>query len=459
MDFLKDTICAIATPPGIGGIAILRISGADALPILKRIFRPARKDLHWESHRFVYGHLLLDGKKADECMAVFMKGPRSYTAEDVCEIQCHGGSVPARMAMQAALKAGARLAQSGEFTKRAFLNGRLDLSSAEAVMDLISSRTQEAALSSLARMGGSLQRKVHELQDVLTDASASLEAYLDYPEDDVEETTAAEVLHEVNHVQTELQQALTHAHAGLLLRDGLRVAIVGRPNVGKSSLLNALLGEDRAIVTEEAGTTRDTLTEFMQLSGIPVLLTDTAGIRESEDRVEKIGVERARSQIQQSDVVLWVLDSSIPLSEEDRGLYSLLCDRPSLCILNKGDLDTQFSAKDLPSLLGDPNFSLPILETSAKTGEGLSSLQTSLRQLALQGASPENAYLANERHIECVQTASHSLTRATEALQSLSLDVADLDIREAWQALGSITGETAGEAVIDRIFEKFCLGK
>lgn len=456
---LNDTICALATPPGVGGIAIVRISGPEALKILQKIFVPMGKKAVFTSHLLFYGHLLFEGQKADECMAVYMRAPRSYTKEDVCEIHCHGGTIPARMALKAAMQAGARLAQSGEFTKRAFLNGRLDLSSAEAVMDFISSRTKEAALASLGRMGGALQKRISRMQTILLDTIAALEAYLDYPEDDVEETTAQGAKAQLAQVEAELKDALKNAKAGLLLRDGLHVAIVGKPNVGKSSLLNALLGEERAIVTEEAGTTRDTLTEEMQLDGIPILLTDTAGIRQSENRVEQIGIDRARTQLSQSNVVLWVLDASSPLQEQDHRLYLSVKDKPCLCLLNKSDLKQALSKETLPSLLGEAAFPFKILEISVLSGEGLEKVRENLKEMALQGASPENAYLANERHIESVHLALQALARAQEALSALSLDVADLDIHEAWQNLGEITGETANEAIIDRIFEKFCLGK
>lgn len=448
-----DTIASIATASGLSGIAIIRISGDNARAVLQKVFRP-KSGKPLKNRYLTYGTAYLNDIPIDECMAVFMPAPHTYTTEDVAEIQCHGGAVTANSVLSAVLQSGARLAQPGEFTKRAFLGGRIDLSQAESVMDLISARTQEAAKSGLRQMEGFLSKRIHALQSQLLDTIAYLEAYLDYPDEDIEDLTAEKARGEVQAVQTELQNALKNAKAGKMLSNGVRIVLCGSPNTGKSSLLNALLREQRAIVTDVPGTTRDVLREQLNLNGLPVQLIDTAGLRLSSDTVERIGIDLARREVDEADVVLLVLDSTRIPDEEEKALL-LQEDLPLVVAFNKSDLAPVFDVKQLE----DMNPSAKIVVTSAKFGDGIDALRDTLYETALSGASPEDAYLTNERHIEAVRNALSSLESSLSALSTLTLDCAALDLRDAWEALGSITGENTTEDVIDRIFAKFCLGK
>ncbi len=448
-----DTIASVATALGASGIAIIRISGENAKNVLNRVFVP-KSGKPMKNRYLTYGNAVLNGNPLDECMAVFMPAPHTYTTEDVAEIQCHGGSVTANAVLSAVLQSGARLAEPGEFTKRAFLGGRIDLSQAESVMDLISARTQEAARSGLRQMKGFLSKRIHALQSRLLDTIAYLEAFLDYPDEDIEDLTADKARAEVLAVQSELQSALKNAKAGKMLNNGVRIVLCGSPNTGKSSLLNALLREQRAIVTDVPGTTRDVLREQLNLNGLPVQLIDTAGLRQSPDTVERIGIDLARQEVDSADVVLLVLDGTREPDTEEKSLI-LRENLPLVIALNKSDLKTVLHVKQLSELYPGAR----IVVTSAKCGNGVEELRETLYETALHGASPEDAYLTNERHIEAARNAVKSLDAALSALSTLTLDCAALDLRNAWETLGSITGENTTEDVIDRIFAKFCLGK
>ena len=448
-----DTIASIATAVGASGIAVIRISGDDAKEVLRRVFRP-KSSRPLKPRYLTYGTAFAGDTPIDECMAVFMPAPHTYTTENVAEIQCHGGSVIANAVLSAILQSGARLAQPGEFTKRAFLGGRIDLSQAESVMDLISARTEEAAKSGLRQMEGFLSKRIHALQSQLLDTIAYLEAFLDYPDEDIEDLTADKAKNEVLSVQNELQNALKNAKAGKMLTSGVRIVLCGSPNTGKSSLLNALLREQRAIVTDVPGTTRDVLREQLNLRGLPVQLIDTAGLRSSPDTVERIGIDLARREVDEADVILLVLDGTRAPDEEEKALIQKNA-LPLVIALNKSDLNSEISEADVRIL--NPN--ARIVVTSAKRGDGIDLLRDTLYETALSGASPEDAYLTNERHIEAVRGALSSLEAALSALSTLTLDCAALDLRDAWEHLGAITGENTTEDVIDRIFAKFCLGK
>ena len=449
-----DTIASIATAVGFAGVAIIRISGKKSKHILSRVFTPKHTKRAIQPQRLTYGWVVEDGKKVDECMAVYMKAPHTYTTEDVCEIQCHGGQVTAQRVLSIVLKNGARLAEPGEFTKRAFLGGRIDLAQAESVMDLIGARTERAAQASLQQMGGYLSDRIHALQSQLLDTIAYIEAYLDYPDEDIEELTADKAASKTQAVKEELETALKNARAGRMLTGGVRIVLAGSPNTGKSSLLNALLREKRAIVTSVAGTTRDVLREDLNLNGLPVQLIDTAGLRDSADEVERIGIDRAREELDKADVVLMVVDSARKLDEEEKALLQRSAEAPVIA-LNKSDLESVVTEEELKDIA--PN--AVIVHTSALTGEGVESLRNTLYETALHGASPEEAYLTGERHIQAAKTAVEALDRALDALNTFTMDCAALDLRAAWESLGSITGENTTEDVVDRIFAKFCLGK
>lgn len=449
-----DTIASIATAVGSAGVAIIRISGEESKDVLSRVFTPKHTKRAMEPQRLMYGWVMEDGQRVDECMAVYMKAPYTYTTEDVCEIHCHGGQVTAQRVLSVVLKNGARLAEPGEFTKRAFLGGRIDLAQAESVMDLIGARTERAAQASLQQMGGYLSDRIHALQSQLLDTIAYIEAYLDYPDEDIEEITADKAAMETEAVKQELEVALKNARAGRMLTGGVRIVLAGSPNTGKSSLLNALLREKRAIVTSVAGTTRDVLREDLNLNGLPVQLIDTAGLRDSADEVERIGIDRAREELDKADVVLMVVDSARALDDEEKALLSKSGKTPVIA-LNKSDLETVVTVEELKELSADA----VIVHTSALTGEGVDDLRKALYDTALHGASPEEAYLTGERHIQAAKTAVEALYRALDALQTFTMDCAALDLRAAWESLGSITGENTTEDVVDRIFAKFCLGK
>ena len=441
----NDLIAAIATAQGEGGIAIVRVSGPGAKTLLSKAFSP-KKPGPMRSHQMRYGFAVDgEGKPIDECMAVFMKAPNTYTRQDLFEIHCHGGRAAARAVLSRVLSLGARVADSGEFTLRAFLNGRMDLSEAEAVMGLIRADSEAARRMSLSQLTGGVSRFVLEARDALTRMLSAIEAAGDFPDEVDEAVTAGEVLEEAKRLSTAIAGRCNEQGARMV-REGVRVAICGRPNVGKSSLLNALLGSSRAIVTDIPGTTRDVLTERMTISGLPVLLSDTAGQRETGDAVERIGVTRAREEMQNADVVLLLLDGSAALQDEDRALLSQ-ADERTVILRTKADLPgADWSAEGAISL-------------SAKTGEGMDRLLEALRERVSRGELSEGQ-LVEERHIRCAMSAREAMERAVKAIgDGMPLDAAAVDLWEARRLLGEITGDDATEAVITDIFSRFCVGK
>ncbi|MBR3503214.1 MAG: tRNA uridine-5-carboxymethylaminomethyl(34) synthesis GTPase MnmE [Clostridia bacterium] len=443
-----STIAAIATARGEGGIAIVRVSGGEAERILTQAFRPAGKSIKaLESHRLYFGRLLdADGRAIDEVMAVLMRAPRSYTREDVAEIHCHGGGAAANQALRRVIELGAVPAGPGEFTRRAFENGRIDLSEAEAVMGVVSAGSAAALRASVRELEGGVSRFIGGCRASLTALLSLIEASNDFPEEIDEPATARKVASEARAIADRL---LSHADekAARILREGLSVVLAGRPNVGKSSLMNALTGSERAIVTDVPGTTRDVLTESLSLDGVRVDLSDTAGQREAADRVEMIGVERARAAQKNADIVLIVLDASEGLTEEDR---ALLAGRDERCVvvLNKDDL----SSGELPGVEAD-------IRVSARTGEGVAELAALIRRKAGAAALSEGM-LTRARHIACAREAAAALARAAQGIEDgAPLDMASVDLWEARRLLGEITGEDATEAVIDAVFANFCVGK
>lgn len=462
---INDTIAAIATPLGEGGIGIVRISGPEAVSIGDQMFAAKRGDTLAElgTYKVRYGRVLEPetNRQLDEALALVMLAPHSYTGEDVVEIQCHGGVVVIREILDLALRLGARLAEPGEFTKRAFLNGRLDLSQAEAVMDIIQSQTRLGLEVAVDQLEGSLSRRIVSLNEHLFDIVVRVEASIDFPEDDLPEILPDEIDDVIVQSLEELDELLATADEGKMLREGLRTVITGRPNVGKSTLLNKLLDENRALVTDIPGTTRDAIEETINLRGIPLRLVDTAGIRETGDVVERLGVERSLELLDQADLVLHVLDRSVPLSEDDLALLQRTEGRRRLILINKADLPPVWDAAELGELSESP-----VLETSLVTedrqvvdelAEAILACIGSGRTVSAVGSS---AMLTRARHKQAVQNAQASLRQALETVrQGLPLDLIAVDLYAALEFLGEITGETVRENVLDRIFAQFCIGK
>ena len=448
-----DTIAAIATAGGTGGIAIVRVSGDGAASILERLFIPAKRRDSFESHRLMYGRAVgADGETLDEVMAVLMRAPSTYTREDVAEIHCHGGSASASAVLGRALALGARMAQPGEFTRRAFLNGRVDLARAEAVMQLIGASSQAAARASLRQLEGGVSGFVKGVSDRLKDVLALLEASTDFPEEVEEEAAAADVAAGLRAVIADIR-ARSDARSARMVREGASIVLAGRPNVGKSSLMNALLNQERAIVTDIPGTTRDVLTERISIGGVLAELSDTAGRRATEDPIEKIGVDRAQRAAEGADVVLVVLDASELMDGEDAALVASADDRTIIC-LNKRDLEPVVTAAQLRAMTG-----APVLELSAQSGLGIDALMAELGR-RISAGEENSGQLTAQRHIELAHSAANSLEDAVAAIEmGLPLDTAAIDIRAALESLAEITGENATEAVIDRVFESFCVGK
>ena len=452
----NDTIAAIATPVGEGGVGIIRLSGTDALPTLRHIFHPQRGGDTYKPQMLRYGRLVdNDGHVVDEAMAVYFRAPRSYTREDVVEIHCHGGPLPLRRTLELILAQGARLAEPGEFTLRAFMNGRVDLAQAEATLDLIQARTQTGAQLALDQLGGRLSREVSRVRDDIIAALAYLTALIDFPEDDVPEQ---EVLASLQQTLTEVERLYHGAEQGMLYRYGARAVLVGRPNAGKSSLLNALLQVERAIVTPIAGTTRDTLEETANLGGVPVVLIDTAGITDTDDPVERIGVERSQRALSSADIVLLVLDHAAPLTDEDLRIAALTHGRPTVAVFNKADLAGHLNPT--PLLDAHPSIKATVA-TSAATGEGLDQLGATVANVLLGGSALTGETLVtNPRHRDALSRSREHLQSAVDALQlGMPLDLVAVDVTAAVQALGEITGETVGEDLLATIFSRFCIGK
>lgn len=455
-----DTICGIATAQGEGGIAIIRVSGNKALEIVGRIFKGINNfDINnMKTYTMKYGNIIDSVSKEviDEVIISYMKGPRSFTAEDVVEINCHGGVVSTNRVLEEVIKSGARIAEPGEFTKRAFLNGRIDLSQAEAVMDIITAKTDLAMKSAVMQSEGSLSREINKLRAYLLDVLALIEYDVDFTEDDEEPdaTVPVKVSESLNKAIIDMEKLLKGANEGKIIREGLKMTIVGKPNVGKSSLMNALLQEKRAIVTDIPGTTRDVIEEYINLGGIPVKITDTAGIRETEDVVEKIGVERSREKLEEADLVVLMLDTSRPLDDEDREIIKSIKDKKTIVLLNKVDLERKLQLEELDGLHN-------LIEISAMTGFGIEDLKQKIKELFFNGeVDNESLIITNSRHKQALYRALENCKTAEERLKMNEfLDLISIYVTSGLRALGEITGAELEEDLVNKIFSEFCVGK
>ncbi|WLD93389.1 tRNA uridine-5-carboxymethylaminomethyl(34) synthesis GTPase MnmE [Alkalihalobacillus sp. AL-G] len=455
-----DTIAAISTPMGEAAIAIVRLSGEEALQIADRIFKGKQALEEVDSHTIHYGFIIdPDTKeKAEEVMVTVMKAPKTFTREDVVEMNCHGGLVSVNRVLEIALNNGARLAEPGEFTKRAFLNGRIDLSQAEAVMDLIRAKTDRAMNVALNQMEGRLSKLIQKLRQTLLETVAHVEVNIDYPEYDAEEMTHQLLTKKLKHVHMEVEKLLQTAEQGKILREGLSTVIIGRPNVGKSSLLNSLVHENKAIVTEIPGTTRDVIEEYVNVRGVPLRLVDTAGIRETEDLVERIGVERSRQVLKEADLILLVLSAGERLTEEDEKLFEAVRDMDVITIVNKTDLPQQIDLDKVQQLAGTH----PVVTTSIKEEQGIDELEESIKELFFTGSveAGDMTYVSNSRHISLLKQAKRSLEESLNGIEAgLPVDMVQIDITRTWEILGEIIGDTVSESLIDQLFSQFCLGK
>ena len=455
-----DTIAAIATAMSASGIGIIRISGDDSMEIISKVYRSKggkKKIKEAESHTIHYGFIYDNDTMIDEVLVMIMKGPRSYTGEDTVEIDCHGGVFIVKKILETVIRNGARTAEPGEFTKRAFLNGRLDLSQAEAVMDVIQAKSDIALKGSVEQLKGSVLRVIREIRAKLLHHIAYIETALDDPEHFDLEGYPDELMEVVKEEAEEVKKLLKSADDGKMIQEGIRTVILGKPNAGKSSLLNFLVGEDRAIVTEIAGTTRDTLEEYISLHGISLRIIDTAGIRETEDIVEKIGVEKARQMAEKADLILYVVDSSKPLDKNDEEIMELLHGRKSIIIYNKTDLTPVVSPQHLEEKTGKQ-----VIPVSVVEGSGIENLETAIKEMFFRGEISFNdeVYITNARHKTALEEAERSLNMVMESIEAgMPEDFFSIDLMGAYESLGKIMGESLGEDLVNEIFSKFCVGK
>ncbi len=459
-----DTIAAISTPFGTGGIGIIRISGSEAFEIAARVFVGKKPFEQIRSHTATHGKIVdpSDGRMLDEVLLIKMKGPNTFTAEDVVEIDCHGGITILKNVLQLVLRQGARAAEPGEFTKRAFVNGRMDLAQAEAVIDLINAKTDEGTRAAAAQLEGKLSQGIRAARRKLIGLIAQIEAVVDYPEHDIEELTGDKIYEGIQEVKTELENITQGYERGRLIREGITAAIIGKPNAGKSSLLNVLSGSSRAIVTDVPGTTRDIIEEYINVRGIPVRFLDTAGIRSTFDPVESIGVERAKKAALEAELVIVVLDAHTGILPEDMEIILAMRDKKKIILINKIDKSYDDRITDMKQQLAKEGEAMPVVIASMLDGTGMEELLQAIEELFLAGAIDTNNELliTNARHKQLLESAADSLDLAANAhLQGLPLDFVTIDIKESAEQLGRITGESVSEDVVNEIFSRFCIGK
>lgn len=459
MDF--DTITSISTPMGEGAIGIVRLSGPQAIEIGDILYKGKKKLSEVETHTINYGHIIdpETNETVEEVMVSVLRAPKTFTREDIIEISCHGGILTINRILELTMTYGARMAEPGEYTKRAFLNGRIDLSQAEAVMDFIRSKTDRASKVAMNQIEGRLSDLIKKQRQSILEILAQVEVNIDYPEyDDVEDATTDFLLEQSKRIKEEINQLLETGAQGKIMREGLSTVIVGRPNVGKSSMLNNLIQDNKAIVTEVAGTTRDVLEEYVNVRGVPLRLVDTAGIRDTEDIVEKIGVERSRKALSEADLILFVLNNNEPLTEDDQTLFEVIKNEDVIVIINKTDLEQRLDVSELREMIGD----MPLIQTSMLKQEGIDELEIQIKDLFFGGEvqNQDMTYVSNSRHISLLKQARQSIQDAIDAAESgIPMDMVQIDLTRTWEILGEIIGESASDELIDQLFSQFCLGK
>ena len=452
------TIVAISTSPGVGGIGIVRISGEHSFEVINKIFKPKNKS-EIKGYMMKYGHIIDPGtnKIIDEVLVSYFISPKSYTGENMCEINSHGSNVIMRKILELCIENGAELAEPGEFTKKAFLNGRIDLSQAEAVIELINSKTEKEAEASINQLEGYLKNEINSIKTLTLDIMIDIEASIDYPEYDIEEVTNEKALNKLKTIEEKLEKLEKSFENGKIIREGIKTAIIGTPNAGKSSLLNAILNEERAIVTEYEGTTRDTIEEFITISGIPLKLIDTAGIRNAKDEVEKIGIKKSKEIAEKSDLIIAIFDGTKKLTEEDKKIIELVKNKNTIIIINKTDLQNQIIEKQNLESLGKP-----IIEISARNKQGIEQIYKQITQMFnIENINLNDGItITNIRHWELIKQAKENSIKAQETIKAnMPIDIIAINIKEIIEKLNTITGENATEDIINEIFKKFCLGK
>ncbi len=456
-----DTITSISTPMGEGAIGIVRLSGPQAVEIADKLYKGKHLLNDVPSHTINYGHIIDPESKevVEEVMVSVLRAPKTFTREDIIEINCHGGILTINRVLELTMTYGARMAEPGEFTKRAFLNGRIDLSQAEAVMDFIRSKTDRASKVAMNQIEGRLSDLIKKQRQSILEILAQVEVNIDYPEyDDVEDATTEFLLEQSKEIKQEINRLLDTGAQGKIMREGLSTVIVGKPNVGKSSMLNNLIQDNKAIVTEVAGTTRDVLEEYVNVRGVPLRLVDTAGIRETEDIVEKIGVERSRKALSQADLILFVLNNNEALTQEDYTLYEEVKNEDVIVIVNKMDLEQNIDINEVKDMIGDT----PLIQTSMLKQECIDELEIQIRDLFFGGEvqNQDMTYVSNSRHISLLKQARQTIQDAIDAAESgVPMDMVQIDLTRTWEILGEIIGETASDELIDQLFSQFCLGK
>lgn len=456
-----ETIVAISTAMGNGGIGIIRMSGKESFKILEKIFKPKNNELDdIKGYSMKFGYIIDSetDEVIDEVLVSFFKSPKSYTTENMCEINSHGGMIVQKLILEQCLKNGANLAEPGEFTKRAFLNGRIDLSQAESVIDLINSKTEKEAKASITQLEGRLSKKIEEIRRDLLDIMSDIEATIDYPEYDIEEVTSNRAIKELDSILEKLKALEKSFETGKILKEGIKTIIIGKPNAGKSSLLNLVLDEERAIVSDIAGTTRDTIEEYINLKGIPLKLIDTAGIRDTSDKIEEIGVNKSIDLISKADLIISIFDNSKELEKEDYKILELIKNKNSIIVLNKTDLG-KHALDDKEEIL---NLQIPIIKMSAKLGDGIQELYDAINNMFNMGdiESDNSMVITNARHKNQIKKAEYNIKQSIDTImQNLPIDIIGIYIKEALSDLGTITGQNVSEDIINEIFSKFCLGK